>query len=349
MSFRSEVDDLSRVPVSIVSGFLGSGKTTLINSLLKEPSLSRTAVAINEFGEMPIDQHLIDHGADSTIVMANGCLCCNLAGNMEEAVMRVFSRRESGEVPNFDRLIVEPSGLSDPAPIAHAIMRHPLMSRAFSLESMIVTVDAVLAEQQIDKYQEVRKQISLAEFIVITKCDLASDNRQRKIEEILSQLNPTASLRASPGDVSAAAIFSSRFLRPSDGYQTMSGWLDRFRTETDQHRRQISNHLSAERISTTSLESQIPLPWQAFDSWLRKIRIAHGRNLLRVKGIVDVRGCCKPVVIQAVQHVAQSPVELRHWPTNDRRTRLVFIAKDFDVSLIDRSWKEFLHNVVETT
>ncbi len=171
MSFFTEELDRSRIPVAIVSGFLGSGKTTLINALLKDQRLARTAVAINEFGEVPIDQHLIDHGEDRTIVMANGCLCCNLAGDMEDAVMRVFSRRESGDIPDFDRLIVEPSGLSDPAPIAHAILRHPVMSRTFSLQPMIATVDAVLAPTQIKRFPEVLRQISLADTIVTATGD----------------------------------------------------------------------------------------------------------------------------------------------------------------------------------
>src|ERR1700712_574760 len=139
-SFLTQTTDRNRLPVALLSGFLGSGKTTLVNALLRDPRMAGTAVAVNEFGEIPLDHDLIDHGADKTVVMANGCLCCNLAGDMEDAVMRLFSRREGGEVPRFERLIIEPSGLSDSAPVARAILRNPMMSRVFRLETIVTVV-----------------------------------------------------------------------------------------------------------------------------------------------------------------------------------------------------------------
>ena len=154
-----EAED-QRLPVVLLSGFLGSGKTTLVNAVLRDPRMANTAVAVNEFGSVPIDGDLIDHGADRTITMANGCLCCNLSGDMEDAVMRLFSRRQTGELPGFARLIVEPSGLSDPAPIAQAILRNPLMARALRLEAIVATVDAVFAASQLGRYPETRKQIA---------------------------------------------------------------------------------------------------------------------------------------------------------------------------------------------
>ena len=169
----SAAADQARMPVVVLSGFLGSGKTTLLNRLLKDARMADTAVAINEFGEVPLDQHLIDHGDDKTVVMANGCLCCNLAGDMEEAVMRIFSRRESGAIPHFARLIVEPSGLADPAPIAQAILRQPTLSRVMRLESIITVVDGVFGLQQLDAHPEARSQAAIADILVVSKGDLA--------------------------------------------------------------------------------------------------------------------------------------------------------------------------------
>ena len=171
--FLSENADRGRLPVALLSGFLGSGKTTLVNALLRDPRLADTAVAVNEFGDVPLDRDLIDHGTDSTVVMANGCLCCNLSGDMEAAVMRLFSRREAGDVPRFKRLIIEPSGLADPAPIAQAILRNPMMARALRLEAIVTTVDAVFGEAQIAKHAETQKQVALADHLVLTKTDLA--------------------------------------------------------------------------------------------------------------------------------------------------------------------------------
>ncbi len=157
--FVSQDADRAKLPVALLSGFLGSGKTTLVNALLRHPAMTGTAVAVNEFGEVPLDADLIDHGADKTVVLANGCLCCNLSGDIDDAVMRLFSRREQGEVPRFQRLIIEPSGLSDPAPIAQAILRNPVMAASLRLESIVTTVDALFAQHQITRHPETRKAI----------------------------------------------------------------------------------------------------------------------------------------------------------------------------------------------
>lgn len=145
--------------MALLSGFPGSGKTTSINALLRDPLMARAAVAANEFGEIPLDRDLIGHGADKTVAMANGCLCRNLAGDMESAVMRLFSRRENRELPRFERLIIEPSGLSDPAPIARAILRNPILSRSMRLEAIITTVDSFFAETQLARHPEFGKQV----------------------------------------------------------------------------------------------------------------------------------------------------------------------------------------------
>ena len=202
--------------MALLSGFLGSGKTTLVNALLRDPRMAGTAVAVNEFGEVPLDRDLIDHGADKTVVMANGCLCCNLAGDMEDAVMRLFSRREGGEVPRFERLIIEPSGLSDPAPIAQAILRNPVMSRALRLEAIVTTVDAVFAEAQLARHPETRKQVALADRLVLTKTDLADAAgvdrlRGRSARRIIRRRR---SLAASQGAVDAGSLFPPQFFDP---------------------------------------------------------------------------------------------------------------------------------------
>jgi G3E family GTPase len=212
----SQGADRDRLPVALMSGFLGSGKTTLVNALLRDPRLADTAVAVNEFGAIPLDRDLIDHGSDSTVVMANGCLCCNLAGDMEEAVMRLFSRREAGDVPRFKRLIIEPSGLSDPAPIVQAILRNPMMARALRLEAIVTTADALFAELQIARHPETRKQIALADQLVLTKTDLADDAAVARVRSALRWQNPVAPIHvAQQGDVDAASLFPPSFLDPA--------------------------------------------------------------------------------------------------------------------------------------
>jgi G3E family GTPase len=321
--------DRRRLPVVLLSGFLGSGKTTLVNAALRDPRLADTAVAINEFGEIPLDHHLIDHGQDRTVVMANGCLCCNLAGDMEDAVMRVFTRRQEGELPAFRRLIVEPSGLADPAPIAQAILRNPVMSRALRLEAIVTTVDAVFAEAQLARHDETQGQISLADRLVLTKTDLADSASVARLRSILRGLNPVAPiLEARNGAIDVASLFPAGFIdpdRPCDLVVTRDGFADR-----DPHH--------AHDVLAVSLVADAPLDWRAFDAWLRSIRIAYAEQLLRVKGMLDIAAARGPVVIQGVHHVVHAPIALESWPDADRRSRIVLIVRGLPPGLIEASW-----------
>ncbi len=329
-SFLTQDADLGRLPVALLSGFLGSGKTTLVNALLRDPRMAGTAVAVNEFGEVPLDRDLIDHGADKTVVMANGCLCCNLAGDMEDAVMRLFSRREGGEVPRFQRLIIEPSGLSDPAPIAQAILRNPVMSRAMRLESIVTTVDAVFAGMQSARHFEFGKQIALADRLVVTKTDLAAADTIDRLRVVLRGHNPLAPIVAAiNGAVDLVALFPPSFIDPSRfSAATYRSALFAESVDPDHVRRHVSVSLMAAR----------PLHWRRFDEWLRRIRIGHAEQLLRVKGMLDIDGVDGPVLVQGVHHVLNAPVEIDAWPAGERISRLVLIADRATIDFARESW-----------
>jgi G3E family GTPase len=301
--------DRARLPVVIVSGFLGSGKTTLLNRLLHEPCMADTAVAINEFGTVPLDQHLIDHGADKTVVMANGCLCCNVGGDIEEAVMRIFSRRQSGDLPSFARLIVEPSGLADPAPIAQAILRQPVLSRAMRLEAIVTVVDGMFGLQQLEQYPEALKQASIADVRVVSKGDLADTGA------VAARLRAISDAPVLDVSASAADLFPPGFLRPELGD---GSWMARA---------EAVGHTHSPEVASVSLVADATLDWGAFDTWLRQIRIRHSDDLLRVKGLLAVAGRARPVVVQGVHHVLHPPTELSAWPDADRRSRLVVIVR----------------------
>jgi G3E family GTPase len=331
-AFLTQQADRLRLPVALISGFLGSGKTTLVNALLRDPRMAGTAVAVNEFGDVPLDRDLIDHGADKTVVLANGCLCCNLAGDMEDAVMRLFSRREGGEVPRFERLIIEPSGLSDPAPIAQAILRNPVMSRVFRLEAIVSTVDALFAEQQLARHPETRKQVALADRLVLTKADLATAQAIGQLRTDLRDHNPAAPiLTASHGAVDAAALFPPAFFDPDAPSRHRTAL---FAETVD------PDHTG--RHASVSLHAALPLRWRAFDEWLRRIRIGHADHLLRVKGMLDIEHVNGPVVVQGVHHVLNAPVELDRWPAGDRTSRLVLIADRATIAAARESWTEAL-------
>ncbi len=329
-SFLSGDSDRARLPVALLSGFLGSGKTTLVNALLRDPRMAGTAVAVNEFGEIPLDRDLIDHGADKTVVMANGCLCCNLAGDMEDAVMRLFSRREDGEVPRFERLIIEPSGLSDPAPIAQAILRNPVMSGTMRLEAIVTTVDAFFADRQAARHAEFAKQVGLADCLVLTKTDLVTAETIDRLTASLRDQSPAAPIRiAAHGAIDAASLFPPRFF---DSSLPATG-PDRsifFAESID------PDHLT--RYDSVSFMADRPLNWRAFDTWLRKIRLGHADQLLRIKGMLHIDGADGPVVIQGVHHVLNAPVELDAWPSADKRSRLVLIADRATIVAAKQSW-----------
>ena len=329
MTFVSETEDRERLPVALLTGFLGSGKTTLLNVLLQDPRMAETAVAINEFGAVPLDQHLIAHGEDQTVVMANGCLCCNLAGDLEDAVMRVFSRRQSGELPHFSRLIVEPSGLADPAPIAQAILRNPLMARVLRLDRIVAVVDALFGERQLREHPECSKQIALADRIVLTKTDMVETDAP--LREQLAMLNPLAPVfDVRHGAIDPANLFSAHFL---DMRRTP---LPDLPQPTLREPIPHVHHHGAD-VHAVALTHDRALNWTLFESWLRRCRLGWADRLLRVKGIVDIGG--RPVVIQGVHHVLHPPVELDAWPDADRRSRLVMIVRGVDASEIRSGWK----------
>lgn len=331
----SPAEDAARMPVAVLSGFLGSGKTTLLNRLLQDPRLANTAVAINEFGAVPLDQHLIDHGEDKTVVMANGCLCCNLAGDMEDAVMRVFSRRASGSLPRFDRLIVEPSGLADPAPIAQAILRQPALSRVMRLDTILTMVDGVFGLRQLNEHPEARKQAEIADTILVSKGDLADT---ATLVARLHQVNAAAPvIPVRDGAADLGQIFSQAFLAPGTTTSSIAEWV--LRHEPDGH-----HHGSG--VASVSLIAEDPLDWPAFERWLRRVRIEHADDLLRVKGILNVAGCPRPVVIQGVHHVLHPPAELPGWPGSDRRSRLVLILRGVALAAaIEATWPGVIQGV----
>ena len=334
-SFLSQSADRGRVPVALLSGFLGSGKTTLVNALLRDPRMAGTAVAVNEFGDVPLDRDLIDHGTDKTVELANGCLCCNLAGDMEDAVMRLFSRREGGEVPRFERLLIEPSGLADPAPIAQAVLRNPMMSRVFRLEAIVTVVDAMFAPMQAERHPEWGRQVALADRLVVAKTDVVDAAGVEGARAAVRAFSPAELVEATFGAVDAGALFPPSFFDPG---QAGTGRSVLVADDAD------PGH--AGRYAAVSLVAERPLDWRAFDAWLRRIRIGYAEQLLRVKGMLDIDGVDGPVVVQGVHHVLNAPVELDNWPEGRRVSRLVLIADQATVEIARQTWNEALPRMI---
>jgi G3E family GTPase len=292
-----------RTPVALVTGFLGSGKTTLISRLLGHPAMGETAVIVNELGEVAIDHHLLRRVDERTVVMQNGCLCCTLRGDLADELRDLLSRRERGEIPEFKRVVVETTGLADPTPIVYTLLSEPVVRHHYELEAIVATVDAVNGL----RLPESVKQAVVADTLVVTKTDLA---RARLLEERLARLNPAAEIiEAQHGNVEPGRLFGRMQRDPRD--------LD-FAEGPHEH-----DHGD---VRAFSLFLDEELDWTAFGIWLTMLLQSRGEDVLRVKGLLNVGGR-GPLVLNGVQHVIHPPVHLDEWPDDDHRSRIVFIGR----------------------
>jgi G3E family GTPase len=320
-------DEEGRFPVSLITGFLGSGKTTLLNRLLRYPAMAGTAVVINEFGEVALDQLFVEKTDGEVVVMANGCLCCSLNGDLEGIVGTLFEKRAAGTVPEFERLVVETTGLADPAPIMQLLINSPLLGRSFRLDAAVATVDAVHGMHALDEHEEAVKQAAIADRLVITKCDLADPV---PFEARLRAINPSAAIhRAVMGEIDPALLFGAGDAALKDPV----GWLGPIAH---------LHHHGRDAIEAFCLRANTPLDWREFQSLLTRIKVREADHLLRVKGIVAVAGEAGPVVIHGVHHVFHPPVGLARWPDADHTTRIVVIARGLDRARLEKEWAEFI-------
>ena len=318
-------------PVTLITGFLGSGKTTLLQRLLLDPTLSDTAVLINEFGEIGLDHHLLERIDETMVMLQSGCICCTIRGELSTAIKDLHSRRERGLLPPFRRLVIESSGLADPFPILSTVRSDPVLRHHFCLGNVITTVDAVNGARQLDAQPESVKQVAVADRLVLTKTDLAAAEATDRLTNRLRHINPGAPLlRGVEDDLDADALLSA----DDDGVERWQP-ADRHDLTLDDH------HRHADDIRTLALSFDEPVDWTRFGIWLTMLLHRHGNELLRVKGILNVADAETPVAVHAVQHLVHPPRHLGAWPDGDRRSRLVFIARGLDPALIERSFRAF--------
>lgn len=336
-------------PITVLTGFLGAGKTTVLNHLLRQPALARTAVLVNEFGEIGIDHLLVEKLDENTVLLNAGCLCCTVRGDLTRTLREMLPRARRDEIT---RIVIETTGLAEPAPILATLMTDPVIASAYRLDGVVTVIDAVAGATNLRERPDAVRQIAVADRIVLTKTDLADPG---SLLHRIATLNPGAPvITARHGAVEPAAILYAGLFNPASKIPDVTGWLqaeahtqhlDPDAHDPDGHDpngHDPNGHDHDERITSFCLTFDRPLHWQGVGMWLEMLIQTRGKDMLRIKGILNLQGQDRPVAIHAVQHVLHPPALLSAWPEGDPRTsRIVFITQDLPRAVIEEGMRAF--------
>ena len=324
--------------MTIVTGFLGSGKTTLLARVLSERSMRNTAVIVNEFGKVGLDHHLLRQVTEHTILLGNGCACCTRREDLVKTLLDLLALHERGEIPQLERVVVETSGLANPAPILFTILTDAVLQHHFFIDHIITTVDAVNGHFHLDRHPESLQQVAAADTLIVTKTDLIPSQEGDSLMRRLHTLNPSAPiLKAPSGEVDRTLLFRRN---PVDSVGKRLGDAQEATILSPAQSKPRNETPHTADVHSISLTFRRPLEWRAFGIWLSMLLHARGEEVLRVKGLLDI-GEKGPIVLNGVQHIIHPPEHLDHWPSEDHSSRLIFITRSLQPQAILTSLRVF--------
>jgi G3E family GTPase len=339
----TENRDSLKMPVTVITGFLGSGKTTLLNHLLSSPDMADTAVVINEFGEISLDHLLVETSIENTLVLQSGCICCTVRGDLVDTLTDLLVKRDQKLVPAFSRVAIETTGIADPAPILQTLATHALLAPLFDVRAVVTTVDAVNGLDQLGSFGEAIQQAALADIVILTKTDLAQPSAVDQLKQSLHKINPSASiLDVVNGAISAQQLFEHAPVDPKATPEKLDRWLALEQFDKHDHAGHDHTHHNdvnrhGDDIQAFSVVVVEAITWSNLESWLGSLLSLRGKDLLRIKGILNVVDQPGPVVVHAVQHLLHPVSRLRRWPSEDHRSKIVFITRNIPSAALRNS------------
>jgi G3E family GTPase len=332
-----------RIPVTLLTGFLGSGKTTLLSKLLSNTGMKDTAVVINEMGEAGLDHILARsvesrHIADNTVLLESGCVCCTLTNEMADTLRDLFFKRALNAIPEFQRLVVETTGMADPGPIMANLMNEPVINSTYRLDAVVVTIDSVYGPQQIENHIEAKKQAAVADVLLLTKTDLATETQIDALTSQLAMLNPGANVhRIQHGEIDPQHIINVGLFDPTTKQAQPQRWLREVKRPSLLQRGTLPTQHHADGISSFTVTLPKPLTWDQLEPVLNWLCSTYSEELLRMKGIVHAEDLSAPIAIHAVHSTLYPPTLLKDWDEDEPITRIVLIGKDLDEATIRKA------------
>ena len=329
------------IGITVLTGFLGSGKTTILTSLIKQKQMVNAAIIINEFGEVSLDHDLIETTDENVIELRNGCICCTIQGDLKTTLLNLIKKMEKGDIPLVNHVIIETTGLADPVPIIHTLMSSLDLQRIYSLDGVITVVDSVNGEATFNAHEEAVKQTAFADIIVLSKTDIADKEIVNSLIKRIGNINPKVSvIKSDKNSLPVSRLLGLHDYNPQNKEWRVREWLEIEKNKTSNHLHNHHEHahhyhdhnvnLHSDGIETFAMVSSQPVSMTSVNFFLELLMSQMGECILRIKGILNIKGDNRPAVIHGVQHIFHPLEWLDKWPSNDKKSRLVFITKNIN-------------------